>query len=774
MSARTIARSAMSVRTFVRAVMMLLVVSVLAVVWTSWEGRPEVAVTGPVAPQPGIISETSAPTVTSIDNGVRTYELRADNRVRKFREIDGESREVEEFSGNVNLVIYTSPRADGEEPAPVDVLRTTDPASNDGLTKATRVTAHTLVAVPLRVPVEGESFESIELLAEETGGSGPRVMVTAMLPSGVTFSSERLQYRDGQLSTDEGVVLSAGGLVIESGSLRYDPDTGVVRLSRPHPSSQHPELGGSVRLWSDTSDPMASALGLRGWAGEILYDAGAAELTLRNAPAIWLPEAELTGALVLMGLDADATTVRSITTSGNARAVWLAASSAGEHAASGDLIVVDIVDGEATGLRVTSEPDALRPRFELGEAGVLRADSFELALGKASGSLSAACGGATGAIVACGQAFFFPASPDSGLEQILADVLAAGSAGAEELDATGNVEIQLAGDGADPLIFRGSEARFAYREGALATAEWPAGVQHTGEGRDVSAGRGTYQPGSGDWLLDGAPRPRFLSDEFDVEANEVWLRATGGVDLVGDVSAQLRGEVVRMMGALFSNATQIEAVADSLHVSATNALTFDGSASVWEGDGAGLLRADQIKILPGANELQAIGNVFASLANPRAGGEDESAPGDVLLTGDLLVVFEESSTLQLRLVGEANIETEGEGGRTIGGDTLVIHFLEEGGWDSMEVLSSAAAGAARGQVVMSDPAGTGRGDRLEYDAATGEVAIYAAPNVPESFVNDQGFDMRDRQGLRLRWDRGTLEITAMQNGTTQTVRSRQR
>ena len=151
----------------------------------------------------------------------------------------------------------------------------------------------------------GENFESIELLAEEADGSGRRVMVTVMLPSGVSFSSERLRYRDGRLSTDEGVLLSAAGLVIESGSLRYDPDTGVVRLSRPHPSSQHPELGGSVRLWSDTSDPMASALGLRGWAGEILYDAGAAELTLRNAPAIWLPEAELTGALVLMGLDAD-------------------------------------------------------------------------------------------------------------------------------------------------------------------------------------------------------------------------------------------------------------------------------------------------------------------------------------------------------------------------------------------------------------------------------------------------------------------------------------
>ncbi|MCZ6508247.1 MAG: hypothetical protein O7A04_09420 [Acidobacteria bacterium] len=753
---RIIVVSAMSARTIVRAAMLVLVVLVLAVVWTSWEGRPEVAATSSVAPQPGIISETRAPTATSIVNGVLIYELRANDRVRKFREIDGESREVEVFSGDVNLVIYTPPEEEG------------------GLTKTTRLTAHTLVAVPLTVPVEGENFASIELLAEEADGSGPRVMVTAMLPSGATFSSERLLYHDGRLATDEGVLLSAGGLVIESRSLRYDPDTGVARLSGPHPSSQHPELGGSARLWSDASDPMVAALGLQGSSGEILYDAGGAELTLRNAPAIWLPEAELAGALVVMGLDADATTVRSITTSGNARAVWLAASSAGEHAASGDLIEVDIVGGKATGLRVTSEPDAPRPRFELGEAGVLRADGFELALGEAPWSASEACGGATGSIMACGEAYFFPASPDSGLEHIRADVLAAGSAGAEELDASGNVEIQLAGDGGNSLVFRGPEARFAYRDGALATAEWPAGVRHTGEGRDVSASRGAYQPASGDWLLDGAPRPRFRSDEFDVEADEVWLRGSGGVDVVGDVSAQLRGEVVRTLAALFGSATQIEAAAESLNVSDTNGLTFAGNASVWEGDGARLLRADEIKMLPGTNELQAIGNVFASLANPRAGGEDETVPEDLLLTGDALVVFEESSALQLRLAGAVNIQTEGEGGRTISGGLLVIHFLEDGGWDSMEVLSSAGAGAARAAVVMNDPAGTGRGDRLEYDADSGEVVIYAAPNVPAAFVNDQGYDIRDREGLRFLWDGGNLKITAMQNGTTQTVRSRQR
>ncbi len=753
----------MSARTIVRATMVVLGALVLVVVWTSWERRPEVGVTDAVAPQPGIISDTRAPTVTAIANGVNLYDLRADHRVRRFRDIAGESREVEEFSGNVSLVIYTSAGEGGGLVAD---------GTSDDAPRATRLTAHTMVAVPHKVPVDGEDFESIDLFAEEAGGSEPRVMVTAMLPSGVTFTSEGLQYRGGRLSTDEGVLLSAGGLVIESRALRYDPETGVARLSRPHPSSQRPELGGAVRLWSDASDPMAAVLGLQGSAAEILYDAGGAELTLRGAPSIQLPGAELVGDQVTMGLDANAAAVRSIAASGNARAVWLAAGSPGEHVASGDLIVVDIVDGKAGRLRVSSKPDSPRPRFELGTAGVLRADGFELALGEASGSPSAACGGATGSIMACGEAYFFPASPASGLEHIRADVLAAGVAGAEELDAIGNVEIQLAGDGSEPLRFRGSEARFAYRDGALATAEWPAGVRHTGEGRDVSAGRGAYQPRSGDWLLDGVPRPRFLSDEFDVEADEIWLRAAGGVDLLGGVSAQLRGEVIRTLGALFGNATEIEAAAESVHVSDNNALTFEGNARVWEGDGARLLRADEIKILPGANELRAIGNVFASLASPRAGGEDEMASQDVLLTGNRLVVFREGAALQLRLAGEANIQTAGEGGRTIGGALLVIHFLEDGGWDSMEVR--AGAGAARTQVVMSDPLGTGRGDRLEYDADTGEVVIYAGPNLPAVFVNDQGIDIRDREGLRLLWDGGNVSITAMRNGTTQTVRSRQR
>ena len=797
----------MSSRTIVRSLLALLIIGVLGVVWTSWEGRPAMDDGDIRAPRHGIVSKAKAPTAITIASGLTIGELNADHRVRKFREINGERREVEEFSGNVGMVIYKHSEEGESSP------------------EATRLTAHSLTGVPYEVPVEGQQFESIELLAEEVAGPGPRAVVSALLPGGVTFSSERLRYRGGRLLTDDGVLFSTGGLVIESRTLHYDPDTGMAQLWGAHPSSQHLDVEGLVRVWSDASNQTATMLNLSGSSGEMLYDNASSELRLLSSPALSLPEAELTGVEVLIGLDSEATTVRSITVTGNARAVlpeaelagtqiflnlneeatevrsitasgsaravWLAAGSAGEHTASGELIVVDIVDGEATGLRVDSDMDVKRPLFKLGETGVLEADSFDLALGEVPRLLSGTCGDVEGSIIACGNAHFFPSSPNSELVHIFADVLVTGTGGTKELNAEGNVEIQLVGNGEESLSFRGPSARFAYEDinqpwpmgdtnGVLTGAEWPDGVRHTGEGRDVSANSGVYQPGTGDWLLEGLPRPRFRSDEFDVQAGQVWLRAAGGVDLAGGVSAQLRGEVVRMLGALFGNSTKIQASAESLHVSAANALIFNGNASVWEGDGVRLLQADQIQILPTANDLQATGTVFVSLANPSANTEGESVLNNVILTGNRLLV-QGSPTMQLRLAGEAVVQAKGEGGRTIGGNLLIIRFLEDGGWDSMEV---------RTQVVMSDPAGTGRGDRLEYDVDTEEVTIYATPvapvgapvvpaipmafGAPATFVNDQGIEIRDPKALRLLWNAGNLSITAIQKGTTQIVRPRQR
>ena len=791
----------MSARTIVRSLLALLIIGIVGVVWTSWENRPAVEDGDIGGLRRDIVSKAKAPTATTIASGLTIGELSADQRVRMFREINGERREVEEFSGNVGMVIYKHSEEGASSP------------------EATRLTADSLMGVPYEVPVEGQQFESIELLAEEVVGPGPRAVVSALLPGGVTFSSERLRYRGGKLLTDDGVLFSTGALVIESRTLHYDPDTGMAQLWGAHPSSRHLDVEESVRVWSDTSNQTATMLNLSGTSGEMLYDNASSELRLLNSPALSLPEAELTGAEVLIGLDREGTTVRSITVTGNARAVlpeaelvatqismnlndeatavrsitasggaravWLAASSAGEHTASGELIVVDIVDGEATGLRVDSDIDGRRPLVKLGETGVLEADSFDLALGEVPRLLSGACGDVEGSIIACGNAYFFPSSPNSELVHIFADVLTAGTGGTEDLNAEGNVEILLVGDGEEPLSFRGPSARFVYEDvnqpwpmgdsnGVLKGAEWPDGVRHTGKGRNVSANSGVYEPETGDWLLEGLPQPRFHSDELDVQAGQVRLRATGEADLSGGVNAQLRGEAVRMLGALFGNSTKIQASAESLSVGAANTLSFNGNASVWEGDGARLLQADQVQILPAANDLQATGTVFVSLANPIENATDESVLKDVTLTGNRLLV-QGSPTMQLRLAGEAVVQTKGEGGRTIGGNLLIIRFLEDGGWDSMEV---------RTEVVMNDPAGTGRGDRLEYDANTEDVTIYATPvaplgapvipAIPATFVSNQGIEIRDPKALRLLWNAGNLSITAIQKGTTQIVRPRRR
>jgi hypothetical protein len=88
-------------------------------------------------------------------------------------------------------------------------------------------------------------------------------------------------------------------------------------------------------------------------------------------------------------------------------------------------------------------------------------------------------------------------------------------------------------------------------------------------------------------------------------------------------------------------------------------------------------------------------------------------------------------------------------------------LADDGTWTALEVFEN---------VVLTDPAGTGRGDRLEYDAETGLVVIHASDTVQATFVNEQGIDIRDRKGLRLEWDGDDLKVDAMQNGTTQTVR----
>ena len=712
----------MSARTVIRAAMVLIAVTVVAVIAASWESRPDLPVSEQTDARPvegNAVARTSGLRHVATVNGRVAYEVAAAEAV------SGTSNKYE-YRGDVELILYEEPIAEGE-------------AQSGGGSpgEATRIRGDRMTLVERPVPIEGDAYEEIRLVDN----------VRASLPNGVEFLSDVLTYRDGDLRTSAGVRVYAGGLVIESRGLRYDNQTRVGALSQAHPESLRPELRGPVRLWSDGAGSVGSdgSLDLQGYAGDMEFDLRLAELTLRGDPELLLAEARLTGTQIILGLDESAGGVEAIRSQGNARAVWLAPSAPGEHVASGDLITVEISDGVAQGLRVTSalEEGALRPRFALGEAGELRANDFLLGFGEGA------------AVQARGEAYFFPDEADTRLDYILADSLSLGAGDLQELRADGDVAIVLAGETGE-VSFRGPRAVFVYRDGAVASAEWPAGIRHQGDdGREVTSGHGALDPETGDWVLDGDPRPRFRSQDFDVEADAVLLLAGGGVDVSGDVDAQLRGELVRTVGPLFGGAEQIEASAEQMHIGDDNRIVFTGNANIWQGDGQYLMRADEIKVLAPSDELQAAGNIFVTLLDESDGSEEAKT---VLLTGSQLLV--EGAPLGLVMAGEALLEIEGEG-RTIGGDRLEVKFDDTGAQESIEVF---------GNVVMTDAAGTGKGERLEYDAETGLVVIYAGDATPATFVNDQGIDIRDREGLRLSYDGDNLSITAMQNGTTQTIR----
>jgi len=716
----------------IRPLMVVFAILVVIAVASSWQSHPDditPAGSDGLSVEPGVVSLTERPYYVSVTNGVTRYEISA-GRVVTF-----EGNRIE-YDGDVRLVLY------GE------------PAPETGIQETTVVRAERLVAIERDVPVEGDAYRSVRLLDD----------VRVTLTNGAEFSSDVLTYSGGQLSTDKGVRLRAGGLVVESLVLSYDLDTSVGRLRGEHPATQRPQMRGPVKLWSAGGASSASAvIELQGNSHSLVYDLDRSVLTLVDTPEMLLAEATITATEISLGLDEAATSITSMEATGAARAVWLRAGAEGGYVASGGAITVALMQGQPGGLRVHSDEEGTpRPRFDLADAGMLRADSIEVGFGD----------GEDAGVVARGRAYFFPQSTESGLEHVRADLLTLEAGNLEELLASGNVEIRLLG-GSGAVTFSGPEARFVYRDDAIAEGEWPAGISYDGgdRGVKVTAGYGVYEPQGGDWVLSAAApgisssasapeaRPTFRSGDFDVDADEIRLLGQGGVDLTGGVRARLRGEVISMVGALFGGAPETEAAADELQVNGSNnRLTFGGNARVWQAGGEQLLRAEEITLTPERNELQATGNAFISLADAPREDRGGDEPRTVLLTGRRLLV--EGSPLLLVVIGDALLEMEGEG-RNIGGNRLAVQLADDGAWAALEVFEN---------VVLTDPAGTGRGARLEYDAETGLMVIHASDTVQATFVNEQGIDIRDRQGLRLEWDGDDLKVDAMQNGTTQTVR----
>ncbi len=736
----------MSARTIIRAAMVGIALLVVVVVVTSWEGRPELPVEeeldGAVTPddEPDLVATTEGLRHVANVNGVIIYEVSAAEAVSR-------TGNRSEYSGGVELILYEH---------------------EGGEVRVTRVSGQRMSLIERPVAIEGDAYEEVRIMGE----------VRAILPDGVEVLSDVITYSGGGLFTDSGVLVRAADLVLEASTLHYDPEYQEGLLTGSHPDSLRPELNGPVRLWSEAADGAgprrgAGALQVDGWAGDMLFNLRDSELVLRDGPSLSLEEALLSGWEIALGLDQVGGRVDSMLARVDARAAWLGATAPGDHVVSGDLISVQLVDETPDGLQVTHDVEAggPRPRFQLGDSGELRADRFDLGFGEAA------------AIEATGQAYFFPSANDARLEHIGAERLTAGGGELDELTASGDVEVLLAGE-EGAMAFRGPRAVLAYGDGDIAAAEWPEGIRHEAEdGSEVTAGRGSLDPDTGNWVLDGEPRPRFRSTDFDVEAGSIVLLPNGGIDLYEEVSAQLRGDLVSTIGPLFGGAPEIEASSDALQVRDGNRLTFSGDANIWQGVGDYRMRADEIRVLAPSNELRAGGDVFISLVDSgrNAGGNAEQQAGDredpqadaeaeqeagegaastttVVMIGALLLV--EGQPLGLVMSGDSLLELV-ESSRTIGGDRILVSFGEDGGWDAMEVV---------GGVVMQDSAGTGEGERLEYRSDSDLIVIYAGESKPATFLPEGGMEIRDGEGLRLSFDGDNLRVNAMQNGTTQTVR----
>ena len=710
---------AMQARALLQMVMVAVAAIVLVLVYVQWDGgEQEDDAPGP-APSPpgpkGAVSFTSGLQYTASENGSPVYHLRAGQRL-------GFANNRSEFGNGVELTLLSQAQ---EEGAPQETTS-----------------------------IAGERMD----LRERRGGTGEdryaeiRIYdgVRALFAGGIELDTEYLVYRRGRLSTDAGVVLRIAGLVIEAQRFRYDPETARGRVSGRHPESRDQSSGDTVQIHTDDSPSAGGAprAELQGRAPLLEYDATNSEMSLLQSPQVDLPEATMVGNAIVLQVDPETNRVRRIEARGNrSRVFWLSAEAPGEHILRSDSITVELDEnGAARALRAVFV-EGPRPHFELGEEGELRGDLIELLLGDAG----------DGSVLSRGTARYEPRSENEMLRSVQSGELRidVGSAGVEQLRAADGVEVTLNTGSGETTALSGPRARFTYQDGKLGSADWNSGVRYVSAASTVDAARGAYDPTTESWRLDGDPRPRMQAEEYEISADSMLVHAAGGAALVGAVGAGLRGDLIASIAPLFGGADQVGAQADMLDVGADGRLEFRGNARITQGDQ--LLRCDRVLLLPGTHELSCSGNVLVSLVNRGANRDAEDAPDEVVFLGDRLLVT--GSPPELRLAGNASLDA---GVRKIAGDRLTMQFSEAGAWQAINV---------DGAVTMVDPGGRAEGDRLEYDSASGVVTVFAPPDAQATFMNSQGIDIRDPEGLRLEWGDGTLSVTAMQKGTTQTVRS---
>lgn len=706
----------MRARQILRIAMVAIALSVLALVVLNWGGRAEEPPEGPPVANSGrdddVVSRTAELRYTAIENGVHRYYLEAGQRLG-FR--DNRS----EFGGGVNLTIYGKAQEEGEQP------------------ESTFITGQWMDLRERADAPEDNKFEEVRLRSD----------VLAILPGGSRLTTDEISYSDELVRTNVGVVLRLAGLVVEARNFRYDPETGIVEVWGKHPmplySSESPGLG----LAGDTDLPESDRLELIGSAGRLLYNVESSEIRLEGGPQPRVEiggEAAVTGAELGLALSEGNERLEGVEARGEASADWLGETAPGLYRLTAITLRVELDDSGNPRVVKTVGGSFDTNRFFLGDAGSLRAGSMEFRIGEAG----------TGAIVATQGTRYVTDMPGIEMLRAAALRLALGSEGLDTALASGDVRVDLRSEDEEPMVASGQEALLEWRDGALSSSEWNEGIRYQHGGRSLEAAEGRYDSENDEWVLRG--EPRLSEEQLDVTAEEIVLEASGAARMVGNVAATLRGEIIDTLGPVFGSTPELSARADSLEVTSDGRLRFRESARIWEGDQ--LLAAGLVVIHTAAEELQASDEVLVRLVAPEddEGAEAGEGPGFAQFTGDRLLIA--GSPPEMILAGNATLVADP---RLITGDRIMVQFVEEGGWRSFEV---------NGNVTMEDPGGRARGERLVY-AESGLVTVFAGVGGTASFSNQQGIDITDPEGLRLVWGEGNLSITAMQKGTTQTVRS---
>ena len=179
-----------------------------------------------------------------------------------------------------------------------------------------------------------------------------------------------------------------------------------------------------------------------------------------------------------------------------------------------DVLILDLGEQMDPRLVRARRTGTSRPRLNASKAGVLTSDEIEFHVQEGDG----------GEVIAEGDVRW-EASPEvaAGIWGVRASSLdlVLGPGGLEAARAAGAVIVELvAPEEGSAASLRGERVELAWEGEALTTGLWPDRCQlPRRKVPTLQAEEGRYDPRSGQWVMEGTPRPRLSGDQYDVSAD---------------------------------------------------------------------------------------------------------------------------------------------------------------------------------------------------------------------------------------------------------------